>query len=803
MITMHRHTILLLLTASAALFSCQKEEETIQEEQQAILEDNTVCIDMVLNGGIHFWDAPQTKAVQDWPNGSSLYIQFYNDNGVYQGKATYQSDPGTWKLNIDPIAIVNTTGGTCECYYFGSWSDISSKRIRLSDSSPIYEGWGDYTVSGNNVTLNVTLAPKTGRIRFFIPSTYTRRGHIHGLSYYTQFDLSTFTFTQSEDKYLDIYIDYRNENPDYMYCFFTYPDNTVINGYSEGWFNSHYERSFDASMLAPGHSVVCEWPEENAHNEWIKYENQYYPLRDSFDGSYTEFNFIDAGVFAMGGRTASPIHTVRLTHNYYLQRWETARSLWYYALGKPSGWQNDGNPVVGKTWDEIQEFIFALNVKTGQNYRLPTEAEWEWACRGSWWNSIDNSVSAFRGGPIQRPGWSNSIDMYDMCGNAGEFVQDWYGPYTAAEQTNPEGPATGDYHVIRGGDITSSDEGVTVYARATEKTALLQYTGFRLAMDVPEMYETYKGAKLYAPSRLPIGNVPVGQTGHSKLTVRASRIEDVTFQIQGSGDGFSFSPSGEITVPAGELREVDFSFTSSQVGEKEASFNVVSSSLAAPISVKVTATGRSDEDALIMMERKYLLRNINNSYSYPRMSICFDNETSILIGYYNTEYYDGWWHGYENRLSGIFIYPTSGGNSYQNRTEEPWNPTGLPETDTWVNEKVLIYPDSDVDYYVNGTYLGTYSFATLDLSAVEKFYVQCSPEGITTNIEHWMDDFSISTSSGYSYTDNFESEKLNTTFWKVPTNPAGVKQEDGVAKTILKRTDDDYNLTSRNINLWQ
>ena len=46
-------------------------------------------------------------------------------------------------------------------------------------------------------------------------------------------------------------------------------------------------------------------------------------------------------------------------------------------------------------------------------------------------------------------------------------------------------------------------------------------------------------------------------------------------------------------------------------------------------------------------------------------------------------------------------------------------------------------------------------------------------------------------------------EKLNTTFWKVPTNPAGVKQEDGVAKTILKRTDDDYNLTSRNINLWQ
>ena len=810
MITMHRHTILLLLTASAALFSCQKGEETIQEEQQAILEDNTVCMDMVLNGGIHFWDAPQTKAVQEWPNGSILYIQFYNDNGVYQGRATYQADPGTWKLNIDPNAIVNTTGGTCDCYYFESWSDMNSKRVRLSDSSPIYEGWGEYTVSGNNVTLNVTLSPKTGRIKFTVPSAYQYTylyPHLHGLSYYTQFDLTSFTFTQSEDKYWDFYID---ENSNYRYCFFTNPENPVLYGYREGWDHSHFERSFDASVLDSGHSVICEWPVDEAHNEWTSYKNNFNYL----NRPYCEFTYLDGGTFTMGGGSgnAVPIHKVNLTDHFYIQKYEMPRTVWYDVLNKPSGWQSDEKPVTGKTWDEIQEFIFALNVKTGQNYRLPTEAEWEWACRGGWRsNGYDyygsTSPYGYRGNSIGRSyNYNNEIDLSNMTGSAGEFVQDWYGPYTASEQTNPTGPATGDYHVIRGGDISSPDEGITVYARSTEETSLLQYTGFRLAMDVPEMYETYKGAKMYAPSRLAFGNIPVGQTAHTKLTVRASNEEDVTFQIQGSGEGFTYSPSGEITVPAGGIQEVDFTFTPSQAGDKEASFNVVSSSLATPINVKVTGTGRSDDDALIVMERKFLLKNMHN-YSSPRMSICFDNKTSLLIGYYNTVYYDGWYHNYDDRLNGLFIFPTSGGNSYQNRTEEPWNPAALPEVGTWVNEKVLIYPNADVDYYLNGTYMGTYSFATLDLSAVEKFYVQCSPDGNSSNVEHWMDDFSITISSesgsGYSYTDDFESEKLNTTFWKVPTNPAGVKQEDGVVKTILKISGEDYNLTGRNFNLWQ
>lgn len=800
-----RHAILLSLIATAVLLSCQKTEDEAGQEKPAVMENNTISMSMVLNGGIRLWDSPQTKATLDWPDGSILYIRFHNGNGVYTGKATYQSEQAFWKLNLEPGAVYDTEGGDCECYYFEK-AGANGQTITLGNGCGVYEGWGDYVVSGNTVTLSVTLAPITGRVKFTTSEGYSYHyARIHGLSYYSQFNLSSFTLTKSEDKYMNLYV---TPTTDFIYCFFTDPEKPIILGYNEEWgYSTHYERRFDASILDPGQSLLCEWPADDAHNEWIKYQSSYNPLSDVFGGSYSEFYFIGGGSFTMGGGNgnAAPAHKVNLSRHYYIQRWETGRNLWYYALGKPSGWQSDSNPVIGKSWDEIQEFIFALNVKTGQNYRLPTEAEWEWACRGSWEsNGYDyygsTSPYAYRSNSIARPGYGNEIGMGDMCGNAGEFVQDWYGPYSATEQTNPKGPVTGDYHVIRGGDIKSSDEGVTVYARATEETAKLQYTGFRLAMDVPEMYETYKGAKMYAPSRLAFGNIPVGQTAHTKLTVRASNEEDVTFQIQGSGEGFTYSPSGEITVPAGGIQEVDFTFTPSQAGDKEASFNVVSSSLATPINVKVTGTGRSDDDALIVMERKFLLKNMHN-YSSPRMSICFDNETSLLIGYYNTVYYDGWYHNYDDRLNGLFIFPTSGGNSYQNRTEEPWNPAALPEVGTWVNEKVLIYPNADVDYYLNGTYMGTYSFATLDLSAVEKFYVQCSPDGNSSNVEHWMDDFSITISSesgsgsGYSYTDDFESEKLNTTFWKVPTNPAGVKQEDGVVKTILKISGEDYNLT--------
>jgi formylglycine-generating enzyme required for sulfatase activity len=158
----------------------------------------------------------------------------------------------------------------------------------------------------------------------------------------------------------------------------------------------------------------------------------------------------------------------------------------------------DNLPVGRISWDEIQEFIKKLNEATGKNYRLPTEAEWEYAARGgnkskgykySGSNDIDavalyfnNSSNRAHPVGIKAP---NELGIYDMTGNVAEFCSDWYGgAYTNDLQTNPTGPETGSYKIIRGGDWFSGVQYARfVYSRYVLKpTQLSSVSGFRLVL---------------------------------------------------------------------------------------------------------------------------------------------------------------------------------------------------------------------------------------------------------------------------------------------------------------------------------
>ena len=188
---------------------------------------------------------------------------------------------------------------------------------------------------------------------------------------------------------------------------------------------------------------------------------------------------VEGGAFKMGAQSSdsggdnydseafydeSPVHDVTLS-SYYIGETEVTQELWEAVMGSnPSYYSGSQKPVENVSWNDCQEFITKLNNLTGKNFRLPTEAEWEYAARGgnksqgykysgsntigdvSWYE--DNSSSTTHDVKTKQ---ANELGIYDMSGNVYEWCQDWYGSYSSGSQTNPTGPTSGSSRVRRGG----------------------------------------------------------------------------------------------------------------------------------------------------------------------------------------------------------------------------------------------------------------------------------------------------------------------------------------------------------------
>ena len=177
---------------------------------------------------------------------------------------------------------------------------------------------------------------------------------------------------------------------------------------------------------------------------------------------------VEVGTFQMGSTTGysdeKPVHTVTLS-SYYIGQTEVTQALWKAVMGSnPSNFKGDNLPVENISWNDCQKFITKLNQLTGKTFRLPTEAEWEFAARGgnrsqgyqysgsntlgdvAWY--YDNSSGKTH--PVAQK-QANELGIYDMSGNVLEWCQDWYGSYSSSAQSNPTGPTSESYRVRRGG----------------------------------------------------------------------------------------------------------------------------------------------------------------------------------------------------------------------------------------------------------------------------------------------------------------------------------------------------------------
>ncbi len=210
----------------------------------------------------------------------------------------------------------------------------------------------------------------------------------------------------------------------------------------------------------------------------IEVEKAYQPKESqTFKNSIgMEFVKIPNGSFMMGSPTSEigssnderPQHQVTISKNFYLGKYEVTQGQWKAVMGNnPSHFSgcDDNCPVENVSWEDAQEFIKRLNGKGEGTYRLPTEAEWEYACRsgttGAYSGSLDemgwyDKNSGDKTHPVGQKK-ANAFGLYDMHGNVWEWTADWYESYSSGSVTDPTGASSGSDRVLRGGSYSWDD----------------------------------------------------------------------------------------------------------------------------------------------------------------------------------------------------------------------------------------------------------------------------------------------------------------------------------------------------------
>ena len=263
--------------------------------------------------------------------------------------------------------------------------------------------------------------------------------------------------------------------------------------------NYLYTNSDELKYLENHNGILINWNEEGVTDE------QKEVIREIVDN----FVMVEGGTFKMGANDSmapadeKPLHYVKLS-DYRISKFTVTQKQWKVIMGQYNyvTWNENygiGNdyPATQISMSDVQDFLKILNWLSGLHFRLPTEAEWEYAAKGgknshgTLYSGSDNpdEVAWHQGNAgniLHQPGLlrPNELGLYDMSGNVWEWCSDWYGEYPSTAQTDPIGPSQGDRRVVRGGSFSYE----APLSRVTQRKSLSPdyqsfVTGFRLAMD--------------------------------------------------------------------------------------------------------------------------------------------------------------------------------------------------------------------------------------------------------------------------------------------------------------------------------
>ena len=466
----------LLLLAGLLSAACSADEELDNQPQEPPVRELHTAR-MVLEGGrADFDDAagPASRATTaTWQDGDKVFMQFTAGTERVDGVAVYQAASDEWNVQYYG-AIPSGTEAACEAYFFESPAAVTATQVTLGSTSAVYaDKAATYRLEQGEMRVTARLTPQTGRFRFKgeAGAAFTA----YGFKNYTQYSIADNGLTAA-DCTVSGTIGSDGYSP-YYYGYFA--EGAEKDLYVEDWTNMLlFTKTLSENALALGRSGYLNLPTLESRSGWTM-EEMFKTI--TAKGVSFKMRRVIGGTFTMGATSEQtgaqsyeyPTHRVTLS-DYWIGETEVTQALWKAVTGySPASdylsWSSsyglgDNYPAYSISYVDVQSFITQLNSLTGCTFRMPTEAEWEYAARGgsqskgylySGGNTIgdvawyeDNSSGKTHPVAQKAP---NELGLYDMSGNVKEWCSDWYGSYMASDQTNPTGPASGSYRVVRGG----------------------------------------------------------------------------------------------------------------------------------------------------------------------------------------------------------------------------------------------------------------------------------------------------------------------------------------------------------------